>query len=137
MGNLSQKDQLYLEKETHHDQVQEDHPIFSCKIWMDLIHQTRNSNNSNKCVQCAPYLHGMDCISKYIEVKIKDKVANIRWPTLDALARTTSNFWTLSLQENHIKTTVWWVVWYSMQVNRSTGWKKVLLPKPWMLCDDT
>ena len=29
-----------------------------------------------------------------------------RWPTLDALARTTSNFWTLSLQENHIKTTV-------------------------------
>ena len=81
MGNLSQKDQLYLEKETHHDQVQEDHPIFSCKIWMDLIHQTRNSNNSNKCVQCAPYLHGMDCISKYIEVKIKDKVANIRCPS--------------------------------------------------------
>ena len=60
-----------------------------------------------------------------------------RWPTLDALARTTSNFWALSLQANHIKTTVWWVVWYSMQVNRSTGWKKVLLPKPWMLCDDT
>ena len=48
---------------------------------MDLIHQTRNSNNNNKCVQCAPYLHGMDCISKYIEVKIKDKVANIRCPS--------------------------------------------------------
>ena len=29
-----------------------------------------------------------------------------RWPTLDALARTTSNFWALSLQANHIKTTV-------------------------------
>ena len=43
--------------------------------------QTRNSNNSNKCVQRAPYLHGMDCISKYIEVKIKDKVANIRCPS--------------------------------------------------------
>lgn len=43
------------------------------------------------CVQCAPYLHGMD----YPNTS-KSRL-RIRWPTLDALARTTSNFWTLDL----------------------------------------
>ncbi|XP_050258820.1 E3 ubiquitin-protein ligase RSL1-like [Quercus robur] len=76
MGNTLKKNGRDLKK-PQEEQVEED-PVFTCEICIEPMQSNKKFNNNNNCVH--PFC--MDCIAKYVETQIDNKVANIKCPSL-------------------------------------------------------
>ena len=63
----------HIEEETHHGQVPEDHPIFTCQICVESM--LSNKNLATITIVCTIFYD-----AKYIETQIDNKMPNIECP---------------------------------------------------------
>ncbi|XP_031266504.1 E3 ubiquitin-protein ligase RNF144B-like [Pistacia vera] len=80
MGNSLQKPTQNGENPQQETQEEDDvDSSFTCEICIEPLSANKKFKNKNRCVH--PFC--LDCIAKYIEVKIEDHTANIQCPGLN------------------------------------------------------